>query len=227
MDANEDVSTKATTPDRGYSVTLTKVDSAHLAGHLESFLQRADVWGLVERLETVAWLRGQANGIAQLYRLATDQQTRTIETLTGAGLVTEWPVGRLFAPSGEWRWRVNASGSFAVLGLSETRMFLETGLSALLDAAASVPTIEAGWQVTPITQHLVGSIIDETDATLAEYTWREVRNPHPLLYPLTHGKDRNRQPRVQTYNYTGTDGVVRFTRFRQLAVADIQQEAKP
>ena len=212
-------------PQQGYTLTLTEVPRANLVTLLADFLHRDPVWGLVEGLAAICWLRGQSSdGTAELYALSADQHTSPSTHLPAADLVANWSTGRVFDEGVEWRWRKEGNDVYSVLGLAETQAVLLLGMQTLTNTQDST-RLSAGWQVTAITQHLVGSIINESKSKLAEQTWHEVRNPHPLLYPVSHAGNRNRQPRLQTYTYATGEGTVRFTRFYALTALDITQGA--
>lgn len=208
----------------GYTLTLTKVTEAALVTHLTAFLPQTPVWGLLEGLAAACWLRGQADGTVHLYGLAADRQTPHPMTSTAHDLIAQWPVGRVFTAHAEWRWRRGRDGVFAVLGLAETAALLLTGQQTLSDTQATTP-LNGAWRVTPCTQHLIGSIIDESAQALAAQSWREVRNPYPLVYPAAHNGNRQRQPRLQGYRYATPTGVVRFTRFSQVTTLEITEGA--
>lgn len=208
----------------GYTLTVTNVAAPAVVTLATTFLQQVTVWGLVEGLAATCWLRGQPDGTVQRYGLAADRQTPRAVTMSAQDLIAQWPVGRLFAATAEWRWRRARDGAFAVLGLAETVAPLLAGQQTLTGAQAAAQLDDA-WQVTSYTQHLIGSIIDEGTHPLANQSWREVRNPYPLLYPTAHEGNRNRQPRLQGYRYATPTGVVRFTRFSAVTTFVITEGA--
>lgn len=210
----------------GYSLSLPAVPAPALAAHLAAFLAEAEVFGLVETLPAALWLRGAGHDRADL--LLPDDVETGLESLCGAtDLLARGDQGRAFNSTVEWRWRAAAAdgSAFALLGLSEDRGALQSALPHLRDPGADEPVPESAidnrWRVADTTLFLVGSIISEAGTERAAHTWHEVRNPHPLLYPVTHDGDRNLQPRLHARTYATASHAVRFTRFCSVDTANI------
>lgn len=200
----------------GYSASWSALTAEQGAVHLGQILAQAGTCGLVEGLEAACWLRGQGVGTTQLYRLDRQTSNGTTHLLTAAELVAQWPQGRLFNLQVEWRWQQQADGSFHLLGLAEDRAQLQLWGADGSPAANGATTQQ--WRVRAGEQQLVGSTVEKRIVMAGASAWGEVRNPHPLLYPLEHQNDEQLQPRVRVRFYATANHVVRFTRFCQLKV---------
>jgi len=73
------------------------------------------------------------------------------------------------------------------------------------------------WQVRDAVWRLTGSIVSErSDDPLAAQTWYETRYQRPLVYPVAHDSDRERQPRLEVRVYADARAAVRLVRFCRL-----------
>lgn len=225
-----DKDAKTATP--GFVMAVAAVPVAVFGQHVgtlmgESATQAPSFWGIVQDWQAAAWFRSQAQGQVELYQRAAKQATGEVAILTVAELPTRWATGRVFHKQVEWRWRATTADKVAVLGLAEDATWLTRGWQLLTGEATAPETnqavapLTAGWQVRCQMQHLVGSTISEPPLSLAAQSWSEVRLPYPLLYPIAHGGDRNRQPRLKTQVYATSSGCVRYIRFCDLQSVDI------
>ncbi len=205
----------AAEPLTGESRTWSGVQPADLAQVLQQMLSSGVCWGLVWRLDRIAWLRGQSG--QALVLLAPDQnQAGGAATLSAVDLLQTYPNGRVFDAHCEWRWQPDGAAAFAVLGLAEDDQVLDVNFSS------SPAGRQSGWQVSSAKWRLIGSIISErTDDPLARQTWYETRFPKPLVYPVSHNGDRQRQPRLKVRVYKDANAAVRLVRFCGL---DTEQE---
>ena len=100
---------------KGATAAYSGVPATGLARLLDGILSGDACWGLVQRLDRIAWLRGQA-GYALLYFAANSDQTRLARPLTPDALVQAYPAGRVFDEKREWRWLADGAATFAPPG---------------------------------------------------------------------------------------------------------------
>jgi hypothetical protein len=197
----------AAEPLTGESRAWSGVQPADLAQVMQQMLSSDACWGLVWRLDRIAWVQGQS-GQAQLLLPSGQSQAGGAVFLSSTELSGTYPNGRVFDAHCELRWQPDGLGGFAVLGLSED--------SQTLDVCFAGATVErqSDWQVSSAKLRLTGSIISEReDDPLAEQTWYETRFPKPLVYPVCHGGDRQRQPRLEVQVYKDANAAARLVRF--------------
>lgn len=196
----------AAEPLTGESRAWSGVQPADLAQILQQMLSSDACWGLVWRLDRIAWLQRQS-GQAQLL-LPSGQTEGGSATLSAAELLRTYPSGRVFDAQCEWRWQPDGAGRFAVLGLAEDSQALDVSFPDATDERHS------GWQVNDAVWRLTGSIISEReDDPLARQTWYETRFPKPLVYPVSHNGDRRRQARLAVRVYKDANAAARLVRF--------------
>lgn len=197
----------AAEPLTGESRAWSSVQPADLAQTLEKMLSLGACVGLVWRLDRIAWIQGES-GQAQLLLCAGQNEVGGNATLSVAELLRTFPNGRIFDAQCEWRWQPDGAGGFAVLGLAEDSQDLNVDLGR---AAAQRRT---DWQVSQAEWRLTGSIISERkDDPLAKQTWYETRFPKPLVYPVSHGGNRQRQARLAVRVYKDANAAARLVRF--------------
>lgn len=193
----------------GESRVWSGVQATDLTQALQQMMSSDACWGLVWRLDRIAWLQGQA-GQALLLHASVQNQAGGTTLLSAAELLRIYPSGRVFDEQYELRWQSDGAGAFAVLGLAEDSQALEV---IFLGATAER---QSDWQVIGAHWRLAGSIISEReDDPLAKQTWYETRFPKSLVYPypVTHGGDRQRQPRLAVRVYKDANAAVRLVRF--------------
>ena len=195
----------AAEPLTGESQTWSGVQPADLAQALQQMLSSDACWGLIWRLDRIAWVKGQS-GQAQLL-LPAGQNEASGATLSAAELLQTYPNGRVFDAQCEWRWRLDGADRFAVLGMAEDGQALGVNFSGATDER------HPGWQVSDAIWRLTGSIISERDDPLAQQTWYETRFPKPLVYPVSHNGDRQRQARLAVRVYKDANAAARLVRF--------------
>lgn len=201
----------------GATVACRRVPAADLARLLDGLADTEARWGLVWRLDRIAWLKGQG-GRGWLYYATGPNQTHQAGPVTTADLLKDYPTGRMFDERSEWRWQPDGAKTFAVLGLAENPAAVAAGLQAL-SAGGEAITAERrdGWQVANATWRLTGSIVSERKGDpLARQTWFETRYPAPLVYPVARDSDHRGQPRLDVCTYADASGAVCFVRFCQV-----------
>ena len=194
---------------------VTKVLRAEWLLTLPSMPKRAQAvvmisdacWGLVWRLDRIAWLQGRA-GQALLLLTSDQSQGGGTASLSAAELLRIYPSGRIFDDRCEWRWQPDGLGGFTVLRLAENRQALDVSFPG------ATAEQQSDWQVSGANWRLTGSIVSEhiTDP-LAKQTWYETRFPKPLVYPVSHNGDWQRQPRLAVRVYKDAHAAVRLVRF--------------
>lgn len=193
-------------PLTGESRAWNGVQPDDLAQVLAQMLHSDRCVGLVWRLDRIAWLKGQMG--QALLLLPSGQSQAGGVTLSVAELIRAYPNGRVFDARCEWRWQPDDAGRFAVLGLAEDDQALDVSFPG-----ATVRQ-QTDWQVTDADWRLTGSIISEgKDEPLVNQTWYETRYPKPLIYPVNHDSDRQRQVRLTVRVYKGANAAVRLVRF--------------
>lgn len=196
----------AAEPLTGDSRAWSGVQPADLAQILQQMLSSNACWGLVWRLDRIAWLQGQS-GQAQIL-LPSGQNQAGGAILSAVDLLRTYPNGRVFDAQCEWRWQPDGAGGLAVLGLAEDGQTLEVNFPG------ATAERQSGWQVSGATWRLTGSIVSERENDpLAKKTWYETRFPQPLVYPVSHHGDRQRQPRLAVRVYKDANAAVRLVRF--------------
>lgn len=191
----------------GESRAWSGVQMSDVARVLQQMLSSHACWGLVWRLDRIAWLQGQG-GQAQLLLPSGQSQAGGGASLLATELLGMYPNGRVFDTQCEWRWHPDGAGGFAVLGLAED--------SQALDVRFPGATAErrSGWQVSGAIWRLTGSIVSEReDDPLARQTWYETRFPKPLVYPVSHDRDRQCQPRLAVRVYKDANAAARLVRY--------------
>lgn len=198
-------------PVPGFILASPTVPAERLARHLDRFLQQPNVFGLVERLEAIAWLTGSEAGNAQIFTATGNAQTGQPEQVAASDLLARWPRGRVFDQAIEWRWQP-ANGDFAILGLSED-IDLLTRTGGELASEEFAHAVSDGWQVFRAVHYLSGSTVGRHSAGMGANTWVETRYPQPLIYPVAHSGDSRLKPVLDVCAYADRNAAVRLTRF--------------
>lgn len=198
----------ATNPLTGESRAWSGVQPADLAQVLQQMLSSDACCGLVWRLDRIAWLQGQPGQQAQLLLPLSQSQAGGATFLSAAELLGIYPNGRVFDAHCEWRWQPDGAGGFAVLVLAEDSRALDVNFPG------ATTERQSGWQVSDAKWRLTGSIVSEReDDPLSKQTWYETRFPKPLVYPVSHDGDRQRQPRLAVRVYKDANAATRLVRF--------------
>jgi hypothetical protein len=197
----------AVEPLTGESRAWCGVQPAELARVLQQMLRSDACWGLVWRLDRIAWLKGRS-GQAQILLPSGQTEAGSGATLSGDELLQTYRNGRVFDARCEWRWQPDGAAAFAVLGLAEDGQALDVSFSS------ATAERQSGWQVSSAKWRLTGSIVSEPeDDPLAKQTWYETRFPKPLVYPVCHNGDRQRQPLLAVRVYKDANAAARLVRF--------------
>lgn len=189
---------------KGYSKEV-QINASALSSLLAEKLRGKAVYGLVWRLEEIAWLKGKGEKVS-LFPLGAKEEGSPIGAMD---LVGQWPQGRLFDGRSELRWRKGEGEVYDLLSLAEAE-------GELADVGEEIES--ATWEVVepgteePASLLLAGSIKDEEH----EKAWIETRFPHSLLYPVGEKGDKH-PPSVHYYEYRDEgSGTVQFLRFLEV-----------
>ncbi|MSP13168.1 MAG: hypothetical protein EXR62_09450 [Chloroflexi bacterium] len=188
----------------GYTVSGL-VDTQTLSTLLQGFIGKRAGFGLVQRLDRIAWV-AYSQGTAKLYFAGAAEA----EAADGQGLATSWEKGRLFNADVEWRWQKLSGERCKLLGLSEDQ--------AALAAYQAAPS-QVSWRVCEPQKGQANLLLSGSAGGQGK-PWIESRFPNKLVYPLWNRKTDQGKPRPPKLVYLEyqdeASGSVQFLRLMGL-----------